>query len=64
MSMGTLSMACGRFKFLLLPFQYLVGWEEINLVISMNLFRFVQIANYQRRSPQQKHLGINLAPVR
>jgi len=48
-------MANGGLAFLLLPFQYLVGWEEINLAISMNSFRFVYIENYQRRS---------LAPVR
>jgi len=27
-------------------------------------FRFQQLENYQRRSPQQKHLGINLTPIR
>jgi hypothetical protein len=43
-------MAGGGFTFLLLPFQYLVDWEEINLVISMNSFRFQQLENYQRRS--------------
>jgi hypothetical protein len=48
-------MANGGFKFLLLPFQYLVGWEEINLAISKNSFRLVYFENYQRRS---------LAPVR
>ena len=48
-------MANGGLSFLLLPFQYLVGWEEINLVISMNSVRFQQLENYQRRS---------LAPVR
>jgi len=55
MSSGTLSMANGGFRFLLLTFQYFVGWGLINLVISMNLFRFQQLENYQRRS---------LAPVR
>jgi hypothetical protein len=55
MGLGTLSMACGGFMFLLLPFQYLVGWGIFNLVISMNLFPFVYMENYQRRS---------LAPVR
>jgi hypothetical protein len=48
-------MACGGFKFLLLTFQYLVGWGIFNLVISINLFRWVHVANYQRRS---------LAPIR
>jgi hypothetical protein len=33
-------MAGGGFVFLLLPFQYLVGWGIINLVISINLFLF------------------------
>ena len=51
MSVGTLSMAGGGFKFLLLTFQYLVGWGIFNLVISMNLFRYQQFENYQRRSP-------------
>jgi hypothetical protein len=55
MSVGTLVIACGGLTFLLSPFQYLVGWEEINLAISMNLFRFKQYENYQRRS---------LAPIR
>jgi hypothetical protein len=48
-------MANGGFRFLLLTFQYLVGLGIFNLVISMNVFRFVYIENYQRRS---------LAPVR
>jgi hypothetical protein len=48
-------MANGGFKFLLLTFQYLVGWGIINLVISMNLFRWVHVESIQRRS---------LAPVR
>jgi hypothetical protein len=48
-------MANGGLTFLLLPFQYFVGWEEVNLAISMNLFRFQQLETYQRRS---------LAPVR
>ena len=52
---GALSMAGGGFTFLLLTFQYLIGWGIINLVISVNLFRFVYIENYQRR---------NLAPIR
>jgi hypothetical protein len=47
MSMGTLSMANGGFRFLLLPFQYLVGWGIFNLVISMNLFRYRHYENYQ-----------------
>jgi hypothetical protein len=48
-------MANGGFKFLLLTFQYLVGWGIFNLVISKNSFRLVQLENYQRRS---------LAPIR
>jgi hypothetical protein len=44
-------MAGGRFKFLLLTFQYLVGWGIFNLVISMNSFRFQHFENYQRRIP-------------
>jgi hypothetical protein len=43
-------MAGGGFTFLLLPFHYLVGWGIINLVISMNLFRFQQLAGYRCRS--------------
>jgi hypothetical protein len=50
MSVGTLSMAGGGFKFLLLTFQYLVGWGIFNLVISTNLFRWVHVANLQCRS--------------
>jgi hypothetical protein len=48
-------MANGGLGFLLLPFQYLVGWEEINLPISMNSFLWLHYDTYQRRS---------LAPVR
>jgi hypothetical protein len=55
MSLGTLSMADGGFKFLLLTFQCLVGWEIFNLVISKNFFSRVHVAYYQRRS---------LAPIR
>jgi hypothetical protein len=40
-------MAGDEFKFLLLTFQYLVGWGIFNLVISMNLFRFQQLAGYR-----------------
>jgi hypothetical protein len=40
-------MAGGGFGFLLLTFQYLVGWGLINLVISMNLFRLVQFESFQ-----------------
>jgi len=47
MSVGTLSMAGGGFRFLLLPFQYLVGWGLIKLVFSVNLFRLVQFESYQ-----------------
>jgi hypothetical protein len=36
----------------------------INLVISMNLFRYQHIESYQRRSPKQNNFGVNLAPVR
>jgi hypothetical protein len=43
-------MAGGGFVFLLLPFQYLVGWGFINMVISMNLFRFVYFENWSRCS--------------
>jgi hypothetical protein len=39
-------MANGGFKFLLLTFQNLVGWGILNLVINMNLFRFVHFENY------------------
>ena len=56
MSVSTLSIACGGFSFLLLPFQYLVGWGEINLVISMNLFHFQNIESYQRCA---KKLGVS-----
>jgi hypothetical protein len=55
MSVWTLSMANGGFMFLLLTFQFFVGLVFINLVYRMNLFRFQQFENYQRRS---------LAPVR
>ena len=44
-------MAGGGFSFLLLTFQYLVGWGIFNLFISMNSFRLVSFDNYQRRSP-------------
>jgi hypothetical protein len=43
-------MANGGFKFLLLTFQYLVGWGRINLVITKNLFRWVHVANLHCRS--------------
>jgi hypothetical protein len=43
---GTLRIAGGGLTFLLLPFQYLVGWEEINLAISMNLFRLVHFESW------------------
>jgi len=55
MSVWTLSMANGGFRFLLLTFQYLVGWVVINLVYRMNSFRYQHFENYQRRS---------LAPIR
>jgi hypothetical protein len=48
-------MAGGGFEFLLLTFQYLVGWGIINLVISKDLVRWVHVANLQCRS---------LAPIR
>jgi hypothetical protein len=48
-------MACGKFKFLLLTFQYLVGWGIFNLDISKNLFRWVHVATYQRRSGAVRH---------
>jgi len=50
MSVSTFSMANGGFKFLLLTFQCLVSWLQINLVISMNLFRLVYYKSIQRRS--------------
>jgi hypothetical protein len=50
MSVGANFMACGGFRFLLLTFQYLVGWGLIKLVVSMNLFRWVHYESYQRRS--------------
>jgi hypothetical protein len=55
MSVGAIYMANSGLMFLLLTFQYLVGWEKINLAISMNSFRFQQLETYQRRS---------LAPIR
>jgi uncharacterized membrane protein len=64
MSIGTLSMANGGLTFLLLTFQYLVGWEIFNLVISKNLVRWMHVAGYQCRSPKQNNFGVNLAPVR
>jgi hypothetical protein len=48
--MQTTHMAGGGFTFLLLTFQYLVGWGIINLVIGINLFRFVYFENIQRGS--------------
>jgi hypothetical protein len=38
--------ANGGLTFLLLPFEYLVGWGIINLVFSMNSFRYQQLENY------------------
>jgi hypothetical protein len=35
-----------------------------NLFISMNSVRLVHYESYQRRSPEQKHFGVNLAPIR
>jgi hypothetical protein len=43
-------MANGGLTFLLLPFPYLVDWEEINMVISLNLFRLVQLESWSRCS--------------
>jgi hypothetical protein len=40
-------MAGGGFRFLLVAFQYLVGWGFINLVLSMNLFRLVYFESYE-----------------
>ena len=67
-------MANGGLTFLLVAFQYLVGWGIFNLAISMNLFRFVYIKSYQRHSPiplngiviafRCKSNGTDLAPVR
>jgi hypothetical protein len=64
MSMGALIMANGGLTFLLLPFQYLVGWGIFNLVISMNLFRLQQFESYQRRSLLVRHLvGRSAGPL-
>jgi hypothetical protein len=35
-------------------------WMYNNLVISVNSVRLVYIENNQRRSPEQKHFGVNL----
>jgi hypothetical protein len=43
-------MADGGFRFLLVAFQYLVGWGLINSVISMNLFSYQQIESIRWRS--------------
>jgi hypothetical protein len=40
-------MAGGGFRFLLVGFQYLVGWGLFKLVISVNLFRLVYFESYQ-----------------
>jgi hypothetical protein len=31
-----------------------------NLFVGVNLVRLVHFDNYQRRSPEQKHFGVNL----
>jgi hypothetical protein len=49
--LGTLNMAS-------------IGFSLNNFFFSMNSLRWVHIENYQRRSPKQKHFGVNLAPVR
>jgi len=63
-------MANGGLTFLLLSFQYLVGWRLINLVYRKNSFRYQQLENYQRRSPAvwdprfDQRSNRDLAPVR
>ena len=47
---GTLIVASGGLSFLLLRFLYLITMAIINYVLSMNLFRFQQLAGYQCRS--------------
>jgi uncharacterized membrane protein len=56
-------MADGGFSFLLVTFQNLVGWGIFNFVISINLFRWVHVANYQRRSLLVRRL-FGGAPIR
>jgi hypothetical protein len=48
--MQTTHMAGGGFVFLLLPFQYLVGWGIFNLVISIN---------YKSRNPAMRDPRFN-----
>jgi hypothetical protein len=40
-------MGNGGFKFLSLPFHYLVAWGFINMAISVNLFHWMHVANLQ-----------------
>ena len=35
----------------------------INLVVSMNLFRFVYFENYQRRSGAERHVPLSADPL-
>jgi hypothetical protein len=65
MSVGTLSMANGGFRFLLLTFQYLVGSGIFNMVINMNSFRFVYIVRQRRmRLWRKNYQRGSLAPAR
>jgi hypothetical protein len=50
MSVGAICIASGGLWFLLLPFQYLIGWGLIKMVFSVNLFRYQQFESYQRGS--------------
>ncbi len=50
MSASALSMAGGEFGFYLLRLLYFTTLVSINLVFIMNLFHWVQVNNYQRRS--------------
>jgi hypothetical protein len=50
MSVGAIYMANGGLTFLLLTFQYLVGWRFIKLVFSVNLFRLVRFESWSRGS--------------
>jgi hypothetical protein len=56
-------MANGGLTFLLLLFLYLVGRGLINLVISVNLFRSVHVANMQRRRPIPHKRGRDPVPI-
>jgi hypothetical protein len=58
-------MAYGGFKFLLLTFQYLVGWGIINLVVSIN-YRRGSPARLPKRSDGQakRNYSYGALPVR